>query len=91
MAEITVAIDEDTTALVDASIKVDDIVAHYLEGYEYDDGENGHHVPTEEEQHLIFDAIMGLLADENFVEAFTAWCILVRQAQEHRAEATHVA
>src|SRR5262249_21931854 len=40
--------------------------ADYLADYEFDDGENGHHVPTEEERLLMLDAINGVFGDDTF-------------------------
>lgn len=74
----------DLTALCD---RMGAVTREYIDRYEYDDGESAPHQPDEMESALIADAIHGLMADENWQEAYFAWDT-VRRA---KAEATQPA
>lgn len=50
----------------------------YAENYYLDDGEHAPHYPTEFESLLIVDALAGLLADEEWSEAYHAWDVARR-------------
>ena len=62
------------------------VVDEYLEGYEFlgedDQGREGYSTPNEKESMLIYDAIQGLIADDDFTNAFNAWQIEVAKAKE---------
>ncbi len=47
------------------------IIDEYVQDYVFE-GDEGHHTPTESECALIKDAIMGLLADPEFLAALSA-------------------
>jgi len=68
--------------IVAAASKMEEIVETYLHDYEFDDGEQHHHIPNETEQLLINDAVNGLLADETFLDALTDWRLLVRARKQ---------
>lgn len=52
----------------------------FVESYELDDGEHAPHRPSDFESMLITDAIAGLLADEDWQEAYRAWDVARRAA-----------
>ncbi len=71
--------------------RMQDLLAAYLTDYEFDDGEQCCHAPTETEAALIEDAIQGLLSDEAFLDALVAWRQLGRAARTRNAEGFHAA
>lgn len=72
----------------EACDQVEARIKEYVDEYEFDDGESSH-MPTELESFLIYDAIHGLLGDDEFIAKFTAWKELCvdRQAALQESEA----
>lgn len=62
--------------VVAAAHDIEERLADYLDGYQFD-GDEGSHTPTPDEKLLIEDAINGLLADEAFLFALVKWRNLV--------------
>lgn len=73
--------------LVAAAARMEALQDDYLAEYEFDDGENFSHSPTEFEQLLLNHAISGLLSDEAFLDALTDWRLLVRAMKADTAPA----
>lgn len=75
-----------TTPIQDACRKVSSIQSDYVAEYEFDDGEHQTHYPTDFETLMIEDAIIGLLANEDFVAAFIEWMLLVHGEKHNEPE-----
>ena len=58
-----------------------DVIKKYLQDYEVR-GDEGDYIPTEDEKELIYDAIMGLLSDEDFNKEYRSECEKLRSELE---------
>lgn len=78
--------DQQIEARCKALDAVSEAIDRYLSDYEYDDGENCHHLPSESEMILIRDAIQGLLGDGEFLASFNRWQDLLRAMTDPYAD-----
>lgn len=53
--------------------QVEGIVQTFVSDYELDSGDGAYYMPTDNERALITDAINGLLANDDFVDALHKW------------------
>ena len=73
-------------AIKTALMRLEEVVREFLAIYEYGDGESFCITPSDDESALITDAVHGLLADDDFIEAFEHWRAQVRADKDAGAQ-----
>lgn len=67
--------------IIAALFRVEGLIKEYLGNYAYDDGDGAVHTLTETELLIAEDAIQGLLAETEFLDALVEWRLLVKEAR----------